>query len=568
MSPPAEEHPDDPTTLLQLEAYLEALHAGRQPDKNRLLKENPHLGGLLDCLESLDRLAPPPAREAGPSTDLDPTLPFDPRATAADGAALPMVFGKYELLEEIGRGGMGVVYRARQADLDRLVAVKMILASNLASEEQVLRFHSEARAAARLIHPHIVQIHDTGQVHGQHFFVMEHVTGPSLAKMLQHGPLPVETAARLLAAVARAVAELHAHGIVHRDLKPSNVLLQALDAGGPRVDDQPNVSGDLSPKITDFGLAKMLGTSSGVTYSGAILGTPSYMAPEQAAGRHAEVGPPSDIYSLGAILYEMLTGRPPFHGETPLDTLVQVLETEPVLPRHVNPKVPRELEMICLKCLEKAPENRYPTAAAVADDLERFQRGEAVEAPPQALWQRVRRWVRREPALACRLGALLVFALVVHVSYWLFRATPLSVHLEVLGILAGWALLSLVFQRLLRNELWSDAVRFAWAAADVIALTALLELTDNQLSPLAACYPLVVVASGLWFRVRLVWFTTILSELAYALLIVRLALSGTTPGYWHHHALFMLGLVVVGLVVAYQVRRVRALSRYYEHRRL
>lgn len=559
--PPEDEIPADAEALALLDAYLQELHAGRQPNRDRLLAEHPELAELVCCLESLHRLVPPfplvnPEDAPAAEDALGSTMPALPTTGAT--ASLPE-FGNYELLGEIGRGGMGVVYRARQKDLDRLVAIKMILASNLASEEQVQRFHAEARAAARLQHPHIVQIHEAGQIHGQHYFVMEYVDGPSLADLIAK-KLPVpEESARLLVAVARAVDHLHTQGIVHRDLKPSNVLLASSSA----VE-----AGAWVPKVSDFGLVKMLGAGSDMTHSGAVIGTPSYMAPEQAAGRSAEVTPRSDVYGLGAILYEMLTGRPPFRENTPLDTLVQVLESEPTPPRKHHPHLPPELEMICLKCLEKSPENRYPSARALADDLERFLKGETVEARPQGFLQRLRRWARREPALATRLGALAVSAVVVHAHYSLFGGTPSSLHLKVLLVLFIWALASVVYQLLLRRERWSRLIQFAWAGTDVLMVTAILLLTDTLIGPLPAAYPLLVAGSGLWFHTRLIWFTTGAAEAAYAGLLLRTYLQNEGLPNLHHHVVFMIALAVLGMVTVYQVHRVRALSRYYEHRPL
>jgi serine/threonine protein kinase len=276
----------------------------------------------------------------------------------------PRAFGDYELLEEVGRGGMGVVYRARQESLDRVVALKMILGGRLAHAEDVQRFRTEAEAAAKLSHPHIVAVHDVGEIDGQHFFSMEFIEGVSLAHRLENGPLPGKSAARYVAQIARAVHHAHRVGILHRDLKPSNIMIDA--------DDMPH--------ITDFGLAKRLGGDSGQTRTGAILGTPSYMAPEQAQGRGGELGPVCDIYSLGAILYELITGRPPFRAETPFDTIGQVLSNQPVPPRLLNPNVDGDLETICLKCLEKDGKDRYSTALALAEDLERYLVGESINA--------------------------------------------------------------------------------------------------------------------------------------------------------------------------------------------
>src|SRR5262245_31268089 len=291
----------------------------------------------------------------------------------------PRVFGDYELLEEVARGGMGVVYKARQKGLNRVVALKMILSGRLAGADDLQRFRTEAEAAARLQHPNIVQVHEVGEVDGQHFFSMEFIDGTSLAQRLQNGPLPGRTAARYLRQIARAVHHAHRHGILHRDLKPSNILLD--------VDDEPH--------ITDFGLAKRLGGDSGQTRTGAVLGTPSYMSPEQAAGRSRELSPATDVYGLGAVLYECLTGRPPFRSESPMDTLMQVMDNEPPPPRLLNPKIDHDLETICLKCLEKDPKQRYESADALAADLERYLGGETISARSFNMLGRLARTLER-----------------------------------------------------------------------------------------------------------------------------------------------------------------------------
>jgi serine/threonine-protein kinase len=569
--PEPNDAPDEGKLFPVLDAYLEELHSGRRPDRSRWLAEHPELAEVLDCLDGLDRLAPPsqapdgagpPPFENAPTDRLEPadpglTLDFrgEPAGPGPGPSPLPgprgADFGKYELLAEIGRGGMGVVYKARQKDLDRVVAVKMILSSHLASAEHVDRFHAEARAAASLHHPHVVGIFEAGEIHGQHYFAMQYVAGPSLAQLTQKGPLKAEEAARLVAAVARAVHHLHAQGIVHRDLKPSNILL---DEHG-------------QPYVTDFGLVKMLGESH-QTGTGVILGTPSYMSPEQAAGQADRVGPLSDVYSLGAILYELLTGRTPFRGATPLDVLVQVLESEAPPPRRLNPAVPHGLEMICLRCLENTPPERYPSAAALAEDLERFLGGEEVEARPPGPWQRLQRWARREPALASRLGALAVCCAIVEVKYHTFPSLEPFLHLEILTVLGLWALASVMFQRLLGRDWAPEVIPLAWSGTDVVLLTAVLVLDDALTSPLIVGYPLLVAASGLWFRVPLVWFTTAIAVAGYAVLVLDAWRSRPAMANPHHHVIFMVALAVLGFVVAYQVKRVRVLSRYYEHRPL
>jgi len=290
----------------------------------------------------------------------------------------------YEILDVLGRGGMGIVYKARQARPERLVALKTVLTGTAASPEELSRFRAEAEAAAALRHPNVVQIYEVGEASGQPYFSMELVEGGSLARKLGGVPQPAPASAELIRILASAVQAAHEQGIVHRDLKPANVLL---DRSG-------------TPRITDFGLAKRLGASLGHSQSGSPLGTPSYMAPEQARGDRREVGPRSDVYALGAILYEMLTGRPPFRGETPVDTLRLVLDEEPIAPRALNPRAPRDLVTICLKCLEKAPEHRYATAALLAEDLRRYLDGESIQARPSTALERSVKWARRKPALA------------------------------------------------------------------------------------------------------------------------------------------------------------------------
>jgi serine/threonine-protein kinase len=546
-----------------LDTFLEELHAGRRPDRAKLLAAHPELAGVVDCLEGLEELAPPPREAAqgkGEPTVADADKTLDAKATQGPGRPPPrntptneatlVEFGNYELLEEIGRGGMGVIYKARQKDLDRSVAIKMIQSSHLASTEQVERFVAEARAMAKLQHPNIVRIHETGSVHGQHYFAMEYITGPSLAEEFRNRKIGVERGVRIVAQVARAVEHLHQQGIVHRDLKPSNILL----------DDQGR------PYVTDFGLVKMLG-STHLTSTGAILGTPAYMAPEQATGRADQVGPLSDVYSLGAILYELITGRAPFYGETPLDTLVQVIESEPTRPKILNPALSHKLEMICMKCLEKDPAERYPSAGALADDLERFLNGDEVDARRPGLLQHLRRWARREPALVYRLGALIVLIAIVQANFELTDLVSWEIHLQVLGLLSAWVVASVVCQQLLKQEPRADLARLAWAGADVCLLTALLALTASQVSALLVGYPFLIAASGLWFQVRMVWFTTVVCEVAYFLLIV--ASPGNLAAYLpHYHAIFMVTLAVTGFVVAYQVQRILVLNRYYESRRL
>jgi serine/threonine protein kinase/tetratricopeptide (TPR) repeat protein len=330
----------------------------------------------------LDALFPTP-RELGASL---PALP-------QEGTALPQIPG-YEVEAVLGRGGMGVVFRARHQRLNRIVALKMALAGAFAAPHERERFQREAEAVAALRHPNIVQIHDIGESDGRPYFTMEYVEGGSLAQKLAGTPQPARQAAALAATLAEAMHVAHEGGIVHRDLKPANILLAA----------------DGTPKITDFGLARRLDGEAGPTQSGTPLGTPSYMAPEQAGGKVRAIGPATDVYALGAILYEMLTGRPPFRAETAAETVLQVIYHEPASPSRLNAKVPRDLETICLKCLHKDPERRYTTSAALSEDLHRFLRGEPIVARTAAMPERIGKWVRRHPTQAALLAASLLLA--------------------------------------------------------------------------------------------------------------------------------------------------------------
>jgi tRNA A-37 threonylcarbamoyl transferase component Bud32 len=326
---------------------------------------------------------------------------FAATASAPEAGTLLKYFGDYELLEEIARGGMGVVWKARQTSLKRDVALKMIRAGTLASPDEVNRFLREAEAAANLQHPNIVAIHEVGEHDGQHYFTMDYVAGRDLGALVKDGPLPPNRAACYVKIIAEAIHFAHQRGTLHRDLKPQNVLIDAGD----------------QPRITDFGLAKLMKDHSGLTQSGVVMGSPSYMPPEQAAGRHGNVGPASDVYSLGAMLYELLTGRPPFRGATALNTLREVMEAEPAAPRRLKADIPPDLETICLKCLEKSPLARYPTARALAEELDRYLKGEPILGRPATAVHKVVSWTRRHPGVLAAAAALVMVALAFGVIY-------------------------------------------------------------------------------------------------------------------------------------------------------
>lgn len=376
-------------------------------------------------------LSPEPDEVPDPHPASGHPLPSDGRGAGVEGMRL----GDYELLEEIGRGGMGIVYRARQVSLYRTVAVKLLPFGGLGGADAALRLRAEAVAAGSLRHPNIVAVHEVGLHQGQHFLAMDYVAGPSLARVLRDGPLPARRAAALVRQVALAVQHAHERGIIHRDLKPSNILLDAADD---------------EPRVTDFGLAKNLHSDTQLTLSGQTLGSPNYIPPEQVRGQDAaslrlaasgnargeaddpaeaaalpdakrrrstaQVSFASDVYGLGAVLYHALTGRPPFQGENIPDVLRQVMDEEPLPPRRLNPSIPRDLETICLKCLEKEPARRYGTTQALADDLGRWIEGEPVRAHPVTRAERTVRWCRRKPALASFIAATLLLLLAIAVG--------------------------------------------------------------------------------------------------------------------------------------------------------
>jgi serine/threonine-protein kinase len=394
--------------LLLSELFLRQ-RAGEQPRLEDMAARFPHLAEPLALLLSLHATwsgafsgevvsanpqgpGVPPLLSPEITTDFQPTPPHPksraPVTMAANGPALPAVPG-YTILSVLGRGGMGVVYRAQQQGLQRIVALKMILHGEHVGDEKRRRFQAEAEAIAQLGHPHIVQVYEVGEHNGLPYFSMELCGGGGLEKQLDGTPWEARRAAALVQALAEAVDAAHRRGLIHRDLKPANVLLTEEGV----------------PKVTDFGLVKRL-DAAGPTQTGAVVGTPSYMAPEQAAGRTREIGPATDVYALGAILYELLTGRPPFRGATSVDTMRQVVAVGPVPVRRMQPKVPRDLETVCHKCLEKQPGKRYSSAAALAEDLRRFLAGEPVLARPVGAFGRLAKWARRRPTVAALVAAV------------------------------------------------------------------------------------------------------------------------------------------------------------------
>lgn len=372
-----------------LAEFLALRDAGKTPPLSDWLIRHPAAAdGMREFLALEADLLRQIAPNDGTLDANDPAARFLPPTPKL--AELPREFGDYDIVELIARGGMGVVYKAQQRKLNRTVALKMILAGAFARPHDIERFYAEAEAAAGLQHPNIVRIHDVGQLDGQHYFSMDYIEGTSLGDLVHRSPLDDERAAGIARKIALAVHYAHTQGIIHRDLKPANVLLDKND----------------EPHLTDFGLAKTLESDRRLTVTGAVLGTPNYMPPEQATGAHDEVGPRSDVYAIGAILYEMLTGRPPFSAPTSHEVIQQVIKNEPVSLRSLNPAIPAELETICEKCLQKDPLARYASALDLAEDLSHYLAGEPIQARPVSGIQRAANWCRRNPLVAGLTGAV------------------------------------------------------------------------------------------------------------------------------------------------------------------
>jgi serine/threonine-protein kinase len=391
----SQQHPNVADVDDAIAQYLRARESGRQIDPEAFIGQYPQFAdGLREFFRDDHRVAR--ALQAyTPAAAADEALTLGDDGATPDASPPQRTFGDFELLEEIGRGGMGIVYKARQISLGRTVAIKMILSGQFASPEEVRRFEVEARNAATLEHPNIVPVYEVGCVGAQHYFTMRFVEGGSLARQVDRFTRDPRAAAKLVATVARAVHHAHRHGILHRDLKPANILLDP----------------DGQPQVTDFGLARRLEDDARLTMSGERVGSPRYMSPEQARGERA-VTTAADVYGLGATLYELLTGRPPFTSHSMGEVLREVRETDPPRPRAVRPKIHRDLETICLKCVEKDPGRRYASAQALAEDLERWLRHEPIDARPAGAVLRLRRWTRRHPGVTSVIG-ILALALVV-----------------------------------------------------------------------------------------------------------------------------------------------------------
>jgi serine/threonine protein kinase len=523
--------------------------SGKRPDFEAIARRHPDLvdevrmlwatamvaedfATFSDALDSVERL------QAGDANASSKPPSFESRQRV----------GEYEILDEIGRGGMGVVFRARQVSLDRIVALKMILRGELASAADLTRFRGEAESAARLHHPHVTAVYEIGDHEGQPYFSMQLVEGTTLARRIADGPLPAREAAQLLLPVCRAIAEAHRSGLLHRDLKPSNILI---DRTG-------------HPFVSDFGLAKRVTadksdedeqTRSLLTHSGAIVGTPGYMAPEQAAGNRGEVGRATDVYGLGALLYATLTGRAPFQSVSPVDTVLQVLEQDPLPPRLLNPGVDADLEMIALRCLQKPAELRYATADDLADDLERFLANEPIAARSSRFDQVLTR-AFRETHHAVVLEnwgvlwmwhslVLIVLCLVTNAFQW----EGITARLPYVGLWTiGLGIWAVIFWNLRRRSgpitFVERQIAHIWAGS-VICSTLLFGIEALLDLPVLTLSPVLGLVSGMVFLVK----AGILSGAFYIQAAALFATAGVMA-LWSRTGLPPLGISLFGIVSA------------------
>ena len=489
--------------------------------------------------------------------DSDPIKTQSPKRAAND---LPKRLGNYELLEVLGQGGMGVVYRAVLYVGDapfREVALKLIRidqwfgVADARSSELIARFREEARNAAQLKHPNITRVYDVGQLDGLDYFSMELIAGTDLTQLMENRPLSFTKIAETLIPVAQAIAYAHDLGIVHRDLKPSNIL----------IDNQGK------PYIADFGLAKSTTSSSDLTHTGQILGTPGYMAPEQAAGEYRYVGPSADIYGLGGLLYFSLTAQAPYVAANILDALVQVLERDPIPPRILKPTVPRSLELICMRCLEKKAENRYATPMEVAEDLDRFLNGLPTQAQAPTIIERLRRFGRRSSVISIHLGALGLMLLLGQVQFATGNGLESNDHLEVTFVMLAWIAMSVFCGFLTGIKKWESIAATFWLCADAVFLTVLIaKLSDPNINPpgtLLIGYPMIVVGGGMFFQARMVILVTIASMLSF----IGLLVLESDPSSPFRNAVFLILLACIGICCLHHVRRFRRLNDYVESRR-
>jgi serine/threonine protein kinase len=458
----------------------------------------------------------------------------------------PFPFGPYDLLEEINRGGMGIVYKANHRQLQRIVALKILRAGDMATEEEIKRFHIEAIASSALDHPNIIPTYEASQWNGLVYFTMRLIEGVDLEAKLRSESIEPREAAHILLKLTEAVGYAHQKQVLHRDIKPSNVL----------IDQQGE------PFLADFGLARLQAADDRMTMTGQVLGTPAYMAPEQARMSADRTSHTVDIYALGAVLYAAITGQPPFSGPTPFDVLLQVLDRQPPAPSQINKHIPATLEAICIKAMAKAPVDRYQSAAALANDLRLFLRGEAIVMDKPHWNQRLQMWWRREPILISHLCALFATTLIILISYLTHYSDAASSQFATkVGLLFAWVIGCVALQRLVNLNRHREWVHLVWATFDVTLYTSLITVADPPRGLLLVGYPLMIAASGLFYRVRFVTYTTIVCCLGTFFL--AFSVDDAISERLDFLGIYLTALIVLGLCVSAMIRRVRSLSRFY-----
>ncbi|HBE69230.1 MAG TPA: serine/threonine protein kinase [Planctomycetaceae bacterium] len=525
-------------------AYVTARERGEQPSRSQLLEDNPSLADeLREFFQLHDQLSGNEKDAETQAGAID--TPGTPDKPASSHVQPPRELGDYEILEEIDRGGMGVVYKARHKELGRVVALKLIRSGELASEEEIQRFRSEAEAAAALTHPGIVPIYEVGMLDGLVYYTMAYINGQSLAEMVDAGPLDPKEAARIVQKLCVAVEHAHQAGVFHRDIKPANVLV---DKSG-------------QPILIDFGLAKMAHQDNGLTTTGQLLGTPAYMAPEHASGRSTEVTPMSDVYSLGALLHFLCAGQPPFTGPTPFDVLLQVLDRAPVPPSKLNRRVSYELDYVCQRGLEKDPKDRYDNAAQMAGDLSRILAGKPVDCPTLSPWSRFESWWRREPILVVHLIGIGITTSIVAISQWVRGGVTDEFVLRII-LLLTWILASFALQYGVVRERLRDAACLTWATVDVCIYTTLIAFAAPPRSMLLIGYPMMIVASSLFYRKRFLVYMTTVCIIGFLMLAWLAPLEDFVK--YDFAAIFIAGLVVICFTLLSTIRRVRSMSVFYD----
>ncbi len=533
----------DESLDLIIEHYLLRTEAGEAIDEDQWVSDHPRFEDDLRSFLQLHRQAHAVFNDPS-STTTNPLSVWNWSQIA--NSQFPFSFGAYDLLEEINRGGMGIVYKANHRQLQRIVALKILRAGDMATEEEVRRFHIEAVASSALDHPNIIPTYEASQWNGLIYFTMRLIDGVDLEAKLRQESIEPRYAAHILLKITEAVAYAHQKQVLHRDIKPSNVL----------IDQQGE------PYLADFGLARLQATDDCMTMTGQVLGTPAYMAPEQARMTADRASHTVDIYALGAVLYALMTGQPPFTGPTPFDVLLQVLDRQPPAPSKINKNVPATLEAICIKAMAKEPTDRYRSAADLANDLRLFLRGEAIVIDKPNWNQRLQMWWQREPILISHLCALFATTLIILISYLShYSDAAASQFATKFGLLIAWAVGCFVLQRLVRLNHHREWVHLLWATYDVILYTSLITVADPPRGLLLVGYPLMIAASGLFYRVRFVTYTT--TVCCIGTLLLAFGVDDAIGARLDFLGIYLTALIVLGLCVSAMIRRVRSLSRFY-----